>query len=144
MRVIIYQELILLGSFGAEIVFADVSDIKIIKDNKIDYQEDEEEKEHKNEIEELERLDMSLVDELEVNEMDYKDITHEDEFNKNMMKCEKINAFKLIYQYIPDINSYEDVNSFCTDYLGLDLYPHKKTMIKILDKLKNINLFNLK
>ena len=30
--------------------------------------------------------------------MDYKDITHEDEFNKNMMEAEKINAFKLIYQ----------------------------------------------
>ena len=54
--------------------------------------------------------------------MDYKDITHEDEFNKNMMEAEKINAFKLIYQYIPDINSDEEVASFCTDYLGLDLY----------------------
>ena len=76
--------------------------------------------------------------------MDYKDITHEDEFNKNMMEAEKINAFKLIYQYIPDINSDEDVASFCTDYLGLDLYPYQTTMIKMLDKLKNINLFNLK
>ena len=56
--------------------------------------------------------------------MDYKDITHEDEFNKNMMEAEKINAFKLIYQYIPDINSDEDVASFCTDYLGLN--PLKK------------------
>lgn len=34
-----------------------VSDIKIIKDNKIDDQEDEEEKEHKKELEELERLE---------------------------------------------------------------------------------------
>ena len=68
----------------------------------------------------------------------------EDEFNKNMMEAEKINAFKLIYQYIPDINSDEDVASFCTDYLGLNLHPYEITMIKILDKLKNINLFNLK
>ena len=34
-----------------------VSDIKIIRDNKIDEQEDEEEKEHKKELEELERLE---------------------------------------------------------------------------------------
>ena len=64
--------------------------------------------------------------------------------NKNMKEAEKINAFKLIYQYIPDINSDEDVASFCTDYLGLNLHPYQITMIKILDKLKNINLFNLK
>ena len=76
--------------------------------------------------------------------MDYKDITHEAEFNKNMMETKKINSFKLIYQYIPDINSDEDVASFCTDYLGLNLHPYQITMIKMLDKLKNINLFNLK
>ena len=76
--------------------------------------------------------------------MDYKDITHEDEFNKSMMEAEKINALKIIYQYIPDINSDEDVSSFFTDYLGLNLHPYQITMIKMLDKLKNINLFNLK
>ena len=67
--------------------------------------------------------------------------------NGDITEEEFLDAF---YEFLEDKGWYfggltrEEVASFCTDYLGLDLYPYQTTMIKMLDKLKNINLFNLK